>query len=234
MKMVRLDWVRLPTRWIEAGGLREFRWGTSGGAGIAALLTLIVIAQHADQTTGAARLTYDQLSLATGLSRATLSAALTRLRSLDLVEPAPALGQSGYHLVGFDPNAGWGKLPARRLYVGDTVPAFAEFKLRNVNELNALKIYLLFVARRDRETNFINLSYDGIEAYSGIDRARIKPALNVLVVQNLVHVDQVRSSSHEGGVANAYRIVHINPYQHMGTLGRTLEGVDFADRADVF
>lgn len=232
--MTRLEWVRLPTQWIEAGGLREFRWGKGGGVDIAALLTLIVIAQHADQATGTAVLTYDRMCLATGLSRATLSAALARLRLSHRVEPAPDLGQSGYRLVGFDPNAGWGKLPARRLYAGDTVPAFAEFKLRSVNELNALKLYLLFVSRRNRETNFINLSYDSIENYSGIDRARIKAALNVLAVQNLVHVDRLKSTTYEAGLANAYRIVHIDPYQHMGTVGRTLESEAFAEAADVF
>lgn len=231
MRASRMDWVKLPTSWIEAGGLKMFRWIPNGGTRIAALLTLIVLAQHADQEEGWVRITYDRLCLATGLSRAKVSAALKMLVMKRLIARAPDLGQSGYQLVDFDPSADWGKLPHRRLYAGDgSMPAFADFTLRSMNELNALKLYLLFVARRNRNTNFVNLTYDKIEAYSGIERFRIKAALNVLAAQNLVHIDHVKSLTHELGVASAYRLVHIDAYHHMGTVGRGMEPVDFTEK----
>jgi hypothetical protein len=48
--MARLDWVRLPTNWIvEERGLLNFRWQKDkGGNNVAALMTLIVLAHHAD------------------------------------------------------------------------------------------------------------------------------------------------------------------------------------------
>jgi hypothetical protein len=227
----RLEWVCLPTAWIEAGGLKKLKWAKNGANQVAALLTLMVIAQHAEQSSGLARLTYDQLCRATGLSRSKQAAGLRRLLRLKLLARAPALGQSGYQLLNFDPTApGWGKLPAKRLYRDDgSAPVFGEFKLRSLNELNALKIYLLFVARRNHKTNFVNLSYDKIEGYSGVERARIKSALNMLAALNMVHVDHVKSTVSEAGVANAYRIVHIDPYFHMGTAGRRMEPSDFDD-----
>jgi hypothetical protein len=66
------DWARLPSRWIENGGLKNFKWRRDGegSANVAALMMLAVIAHHADQS-GAATLTYDDLSdLLGGLSRA--------------------------------------------------------------------------------------------------------------------------------------------------------------------
>ena len=50
------EWVRLPSTWIEAGGLREFRWRPGGADNVAALLALSVIAHNADDT-GTARAT---------------------------------------------------------------------------------------------------------------------------------------------------------------------------------
>lgn len=230
MKVRRHDWVRLPTAWVQARGLRQFRWGESGGTEIAALMVLMVIAHHADQDDGSAKLTYDQLCLATHLSRAKVSEGLKRLKVLGLIAPAPELGQSGYRLSTFDPKvAGWGMLPARQLYAGNSIGVLAGFKLRSANELNALKIYLLFVARRNIKTNLVNLTYDGIADYTGIDRSRIRQALTVLAVLGLVHADRVKSTVSSMGVANAYRLTHIDPHRHMGTTGRGMDPADFDD-----
>jgi hypothetical protein len=68
------DWVRLPTGWIRDHGLTEFRWaGPDKADHTAALMVLAVIAHHADDQSGIARRTYDQLGAATGLSRAKIS-----------------------------------------------------------------------------------------------------------------------------------------------------------------
>lgn len=215
--------VRLPTAWIEAGGLKAFRWGQQGGAETAALLALIALAQNADQETGQIRVTYDRLCLATGMSRAMLSAGLKILERRAIVARAPDLGQSGFRLVDFNPFAGWGKLPKRYLYDDGRMPSFAEFTLRNANQLNGLKLYLLFVARRDRNTNQAHVTYDQIEHYTGIDRPRIRAALSVLTSQGLVHTDKLPSRISEHGVANAYRLAHVDGYIHAGTRGRAVD-----------
>ena len=68
--MAMRDWVRLPSAWIEQGGLRRLRWSgeePTGSDNIAALMVLSPIAHNADDE-GMAKCTYDQLCLATGLS----------------------------------------------------------------------------------------------------------------------------------------------------------------------
>lgn len=226
----RDEWVALPTAWIEAGGLKRFKWKTAGGHRVAALMVLMVIAHHADQEDGVARVTYDAMSEATGLSRVVVSAALTLLIKKGMIRRPEGGGRSALQLVEFDRKvAGWGKLPFRGLYSGRTIPAFAAFRLRSIAELDALKIYLLFVARRNNQTNYVNITYDGIEERTGIARERIRSALTLLAAGNLVHIDHVKSTTNDWGLANAYRLVHLDPYRHMGTTGRSSEAIDFAD-----
>jgi hypothetical protein len=135
-------------------------------------------------------------------------------------------GRSNYELVGFNPAKGWGKLPARGLYRDGTIDAFRDFQLRRTSELDALKAYFTFVARRDNATNLASLSYDKIDEYAGIPRNRIKGALSLLIISGLVHVEHLPSQKNENHISNAYRLVHIDSYRHMGTAGRRsiLEG----------
>ena len=73
--MALRNWVRLPSWWIEEGGLRELRWNKGEGAdNIAALMVFCVIAHHANEHAMGnekaellASLTYDRLGLATGI-----------------------------------------------------------------------------------------------------------------------------------------------------------------------
>jgi hypothetical protein len=145
--MTMKSWVKLPTGWIEAGGLTSFRWRQGeGSANVAGLMLLAVIAHHADDERGIAQVTYDRLQAATDLSRAKISNGLSALVDRGLIE---RLGvQSTYRIADFDPARGWGKLPARGLYRKDAIPAFHEFRLRRRTELDALKLYYGIVARR--------------------------------------------------------------------------------------
>ena len=92
--------------------------------------------------------------------------------------------------------------------------------------LTALKLYLLFVAMRDNDTNLAMISYDRIGDYTDIDRHQIKPALSVLAANGVVHIEHIPASG-DYGIANAYRIAFIEERQHFGT---TLRGrSDLAD-----
>lgn len=234
--MALRDWVVLPTNWIRKGGLREFRWSNADGAmTTAALMLLIVIAQHADET-GFATLTYDRLCAATMRSRTVVAAGLRILEGGGYIERVG--GRSAYRLCGYDRSTGWAKLPARRMYNGETVSAFAEFSLRKPVELYALKLFLLFVAFRNRQTNMAAISYDKIEEYTGIERGNIKKGITFLAAQSLVHVEHRKSEVSDMGISNAYRIVYIEPYNHLGTAGRgredSLEGaLDDLDLEDI-
>lgn len=215
-----LDWVRLPTQWIQDGGLKELRWDAGEGSDrVAALMVLIALAHRAEANSGEGHATYDGLMQATGLSRAKIAKGLDVLSARNLVTRG-AQGRSSFALVDYDLARGWAKLPARPLYSGGRIAAFADFHLRKAAELNALKLYLLFVARRGNDTNLAQISYDKITEYTGLDRNRIKQALTLLAIANLVHVERVPSDVNDFAVSNAYRITHIDSYAHMGTRGR--------------
>jgi hypothetical protein len=224
--MVVSEWVRLPSAWIDKGGLAELSW-KSGGEGadkIAALMVLIALAHAADQTSGVARRTYEHIGAATVLSRAKIANGLTVLRRSNLIQPGPEEARSTYRLSNFPPGHHWAKLPAKSMYApADTIAAFAHFQLRRPTELDALKLFLLFLARRDRNTNLTNIGYPKIEQYTGIKRARIKPALSFLAVLPLVYVERVSAST---GISNAYRIVGLDSYNHLGTRGRAMNRFD--------
>lgn len=214
-------WVKLPTAWINAGGLKAFRWDRGQGANnIAALMCLMVIAHHTDPDTGEASVTYDTFEWATGLSRAKISGGLDVLEKLGLMERRVERRRSTYKLAGVGP-IGWGALPAKPLYAGGKRLSFLQdFNLRKATELNALKLYFLFIARRGRDTNAANISYDKIEEYTGIGREKIRSALSLLVTHGMVHVDHIPSNMNKFGVSSAYRIPHIRPYIHQGTSAR--------------
>lgn len=224
--MARKPWAKLPSAWIEAGGLQAFRWSAKGGGAngdnIAALMTLIVLAHHADEQAGDVKLTYDELEALTGLSRPKLARGLELLVARAIVVRGD--GRSMYRLTDYDPTRNWGKLPHRALYGGGgRVVAFDDFTLRKAAELNALKLYLLFVARRGEDTNLANISYDKIAPYTGMARDQIKTGLSFLAAQSLAHVERLPSTRSDIGVQNAYRLVGLDSYNHLGTRGRGMD-----------
>jgi hypothetical protein len=160
------------------------------------------------------------------MSRAKLSKGLSLLERRGIVKRWQD-GRSSFQLVGYDLSGGWCKLPAKPLYVGPVVEAFRHFHFRSKAELNALKLYLLFAARRGRDTNLANISFDKISEYSGIRRHEIKAATSLLASLSLAYIERVPSSSNDYGVANAYRLAGLETSVHMGTRGRRYEGAEF-------
>jgi hypothetical protein len=219
--MALKSWVRLPTTWIEAGGLKQFRWADSRSANTAALMLLTVIAHRADDADGSgiARLTYDELAKATNLSRAKIAEGLSVLEHQRLIIRG-VQGRSTYQLCGFSLQPPWGKLPARRLYVAERIAAFHDFTLRLRTELYALKLYFLFVARRDNQANLVHITYDQMEGYTRIRREDLKRGISLLAASGLVYVEHVASRQSEHGFANAYRLAGLDSYRHLGTSGR--------------
>jgi len=213
-------WVKLPTAWINAGGLKSLRWDRGkGGNNIAALMVLTVIAHHADAETGNASVTYYDFEKATGLSRAKISGGLDVLEALNIVERSVERRRSRYKLLGMA-KSGWGMFPANSLYTNERINFMQEFNLRKATELNALKLWFLFIARRGIDTNAANISYDKIEEYTGISRDKIRSGISLLVTHDLVHVDHIPTEKSKYGVSNAYRIPYINSYKHFGTSAR--------------
>jgi hypothetical protein len=227
--MALQKWVRLPSGWILHHGLKQLKWESNGRGSdnTASLMALVAIAHHADEESGIARLTYDALCNAIGLSRAKLSNGLDVLEHIGVIT-RKSDGRSSYKLLNFDPkNDRWGKLPAKCMYSAGRIFAFDDFRLRTATELNALKLFLLFVAQRDTTTNMANISFDKIEIYTGIDRPKIKAATSLLAALSMIYVEHIPSNS-STYFSNAYRVVGVDPYNNMGTTGRGMDAFDYS------
>lgn len=221
--MQRSPWVKLPNAWIEEGRLKEFRWKqTEGANNVAALMVLAAAAHHMRPQDGIAHLTYTQLCTMTSLSRAKVAAGLSVLESKKLLARAPE-GRSSLQICNYNPDSGWAKFPSRGLYRNGIIYAFKDFRLRLPAELEAMKLYYLFASRRDRQTNSANITYTGIEEYTGISSQNIRRGLSILSSIGLIHVDQMPSTVSEYGVSNMYRLPHIKSRQHRGTSGRGID-----------
>ncbi|WBU58816.1 hypothetical protein [Paracoccus sediminicola] len=222
------NWAKLPSTWIEDGGLRAFRWTTkepgAGASEVAALMALLAIAHHAATDTGIARLTYDGLETATGISRTKIADGLDLLAKRGIVQREPD-GRSTLGLANYGEGHRWAAVPAKPLYDGvGAIMAFEDFHLRKRAELDALKLYFAIAARRDTEQNIAWLTYDKMRSYAGLRPHRIKAALGVLNINGLITVDIVPRAHAEHGVATGYRLRHLFPRRHAGTTGRASLG----------
>ncbi|WP_237064630.1 hypothetical protein [Loktanella sp. M215] len=95
------QWVKLPSAWMEEGGLSAFKWRAEAGASeTAALMVLMAIAHRADLEEGIARATYNDLFAATGVSRTKIADGLEILAARNLVI-REANGRSTFQLTNY-------------------------------------------------------------------------------------------------------------------------------------
>lgn len=217
-------WIKLPSTWIENGGLRAFRWTTkepgAGASETAALMVLMAIAHRSDLDTGVARLTYGDLVAATGISRTKIADGLDILAARDIVKRKVA-GRSTFGLTNYGKGHPWAAIPAKPLYDGNgAIMGLEDFHLRHPAELDALKIYFTIAARRDTEKNVAWVTYDKMQSYAGVRSGQIKKALGVLNINGLISVDTLPRAGGESGVVFGYRLRHLLPHLHAGTTGR--------------
>ncbi|MEQ8953001.1 MAG: hypothetical protein RL120_02635, partial [Gammaproteobacteria bacterium] len=169
---------------------------------IVALMIYISMAARAQQQSteefvgGTARLTYDDLEVATGKSRALISAGIKKLAELGLIEVHQYRTQNIYVLSGHMKSP-WAKLPKKHLYQNATtgeIEVFTKFfNLRARVELNALKLYLLLLAFRDNKTNVVFITHPSINEYCNIPRNEIRQAISFLISHVLISMDLVLS-----------------------------------------
>lgn len=221
-------WVKLPSAWIEDGGLQAFRWSMKepgrGASEAAALMVLLAIAHRADLETGIARITYGELTTATGISRTKVSDGLDILQGRSLIKRNVS-GRSTVALTNYGPGDRWAQLPAKPLYNSTgAIMAFEDFHLRKRAELDALKIYLAIATRRDTRQNITWMTYEKFRTFTGVSFGYIKPALGVLNINHLITVDTKLRANGEQGVVNGYRLRHIESRLHAGTTGRAFLG----------
>ncbi len=105
--------------------------------------------------------------------------------------------------------------------------AVNQFSMRHRAHLNALKLYLLFIAFRNNNTNATKIAYETIGEYTGIANNDIHPAISVLIDLSLIDVD--RSPSH-GEKVNQPNLYHIRGLT--SRFKRVVEDVDPAAAKD--
>jgi hypothetical protein len=162
-----------------------------------------------DSDSDTIRATYDDLAASTLLSRPKISGGLKVLEDMGIILRP---GQSIYELS-FDAGKRWAKLPAKGLYAGAQIKAFKDFTLRSRVELDAVKTYLLLVNRKSFDRNTAEISYEGIEKYSGVPSHCISAAISLLIKLDLIKLES-RSFSDDVGHAHVYRIAHMEAVRH--------------------
>lgn len=231
MKTTRLDqWRQLPTKWIQNQELKWLRWSTHGGDAIVCLMLVLLLAQRRGLLSNGANelnvhATYDDIELALGRSRTTISKGVKLLLQMGWIAKLPE--RSGYTFTS-DPIP-WGKVPVKALYdASGFMQPFSGWTLRNSLELDALKLYFVLVAFRNSSSNDTRISYNKLNFYSGVAMGRIKGALNFLVASHLIYIEKEEAwVLGENDPANVYRLRGVDPYRHEGTATRQVEDALF-------
>lgn len=191
-----LPWHMLPaTPVIEA--LPQFLWlrrdGDSPAADAAALMLYVALnfAVEGDlekvdpaipldeRLTARARLSYDQMQDATGLSRALVVQGLARLTERDLIRAEGTSQDRSYRIPW--PAYRFFKLPCRAIVRDGVIRPFEGFHLRSKFDLYALKLYLYLASIRSNTAQFSMAAYETIHRGTGIPERDIKRAISQLI-----------------------------------------------------
>ena len=128
------EWTRMPSTWINEGGLRKFVWSSGGrSTHLSALMCLAIIVQNADDD-GFAVITYDTFVESTGMGRTLIAKGLACLHGFEIITRP---GKSDFQLTEYDEMQGWAKFPFRAMYRNDAVTLFQNLKRRLPIELDA-------------------------------------------------------------------------------------------------
>lgn len=210
--MTTWTFAKMPNRWISGTVLKELGYENSAGefdlrrlnASLAALKTYIAICTRTDYDTGIAKTTYEELMLLTAMSRAVISRSLRLLEAHELIRIDTPSRRSGsiIYVCRWIEDEGYGKIPKRWLYEereeepeehpdGELV-RLSGFKFGHKLHLIALKIYLVLIAMRNKDTKgapnrgLTVISYNKISALAGVPRCWVSSAITLLLERNLV------------------------------------------------
>jgi len=213
-----LKWGRFPSVWIAETRLKKVLWKTYGSNGIAALRVYLTLAHRLIEDDGVVRANYDELELAANLSRQSIANGLDVLEDMELVV-RNASGKGSYGFCDYDPKRGWAQVPSRPLYRDGQFRPFADWTMRKMAELDALKLYLFIAASRDVSVNETFTTYKNIGAATGVPDARITTGLSLLTVSGLITATEIDRVSF--GRSRSYRLVGLDTRRHSGTTGRS-------------
>lgn len=221
-----MAWAKLPTKWIgisvtaknleanqieqfldsnrEKEGLARIGWKEYKTTGTGALMVLIALTmifnlskrKPSSIKDGMVRVTYDQITEMTELSRALVSRSLKLLTKLEILEVRKTGRDCFYRFNSFGNPGDWSQLPQSHLLEGhDHIVKFRDIHkvIRSKGALEALKLYMLILRLRSNNLNTASVSYDTISLYTGIRRRDISGAISLLVVSKLISVRTIHN-----------------------------------------
>ena len=199
-----MNWSRCPTWWIMDKKLKELVGNKQPGNSLAALKCLVAISVCIDFNTCKSKLSYSDFEVLTGLSRPKVSIGITKLADLKIVLIDKSKYVNEYQLTlgsADGEEKGWTKLPVDRLRIN-----LPEVSNRGIAPLAALKIYLTLAAVRPNNSESINISYETLTKYTGLQRKHIRKGLSVLYSSGLVDAEPPGDSHN----SNAYKLLGLS------------------------
>ena len=194
---------KLPTWWArDEQGLKRFKGGANAGTSIAALKCLLAITLMSEFSTQRAQISYTGLMDLTGLSRPMIPGAIGKLESEGMIKVCRRGYINTYQLLARPDDKEWAKVPhdrARR--------ALSEIPNKGEAPLAALKIYIQLLANRWNDKREVEISYDKLRDYIGVQKLRIRPGLDILFSHTLLHVKQVEGEGPSSQTHNVYTIL---------------------------
>jgi hypothetical protein len=191
-------------------GLSHLRWRQHKGSGTAALMLLFALAikSNLDQKTSGRRTgnqvvaTYDDLIALTNLSRGPVAAGLALLRELGAITSTKNGNGCIYTLVGIDTPGDYCELPQGHLLDSETFMRRLKglhAALKNRASLDAIELYMLLLAIRDRKWNVARASYTTIREYTGLRKEEISVAVQLLLGAQLIRLAHDEEVPLKGG-----------------------------------
>lgn len=177
-------------------GLSFLRWREHKGGATAAIMVLFALAilsnlaqrKNGLRADNRVLATYDELQVMTELSRALIAKGLKLLKSLGAITAARVGNGCSYELIGIESTGKWCALPQGHLFEGaDYLKRLKGIResLKRPSSLHAMKLYVLLLAFRENHSNVSRISYPIIRQYTGMRRAEISIAVQVLVSAQL-------------------------------------------------
>ncbi|XWY22628.1 hypothetical protein ACNGTP_10665 (plasmid) [Bisgaard Taxon 45] len=177
----------LPNEWIRNGRLKEFIATVRRGESIAALKCLLALNLCMDfYSYTTSEISYSQLENMTNLSRPMVCTGINILLSRNIIEiEKESSGRSArvYRFVKVDER--WSKVPKYK--VADFIK---NINNRGMSSLSALKIYLVLLTVRNNKSDIVNIGYEKIRNYTGLQSKDIRPGWQVLYEHKLIEVTQ--------------------------------------------
>ncbi|MGF7001264.1 hypothetical protein [Paraburkholderia sp. GAS32] len=215
-----MTWARFPSAWVrfpKPCPLNILSWREHRTQGTAALVLLVALAiklnlSHRkvplEQQTESVAVTYDELQTMTGFARATISKALMLLQSMGAIKIHKVGRASVYELTEVSVNGRYCQVPQAFLLDGKEAELRRLIRLPTHTRtcLNAMKLYMLFLAYRNHRFDTTAIGYESIMAHTGMRRADIPEAFSLLVAHELVRASDA-DDSRDHDKSKRYRVL---------------------------